>query len=74
MATNEQVSEAFAAWTAAHKQLVDAEQQLALLGSSVNVALRQAAHARVMHLRAESDRLLAEANLTLRQFESQKGT
>jgi hypothetical protein len=72
MATNEEVSQAYGAWTAAHKQLIDAEQQLAMLGPSVNVALRTAAQARVAGLRHESDRLLAEANLLMRQHEAKK--
>ena len=72
MPTSEDVSHAYAAWTAAHKQLIDAEQQLAMLGPSVNVALRTAAQARVASLRLESDRLLTEANLVMRQFEAKK--
>ena len=72
MPTSDDVAQAFTAWTSAHRQLIDAEQQLALLGASVNGALRTAAQARVQQLRAESDRLLAEANLTLRQFEASK--
>jgi hypothetical protein len=72
MATSDEVAQAFTAWTTVHRQLIDAEQQLSLLGSGVNVALRTAAQARVQQLRSESDRLLAEANLMLRQFEASK--
>ena len=72
MPTSEDVSHAYAAWTAAHKQLIDAEQQLAMLGPSVNVALRTAAQARIPMLRGESDRLLAEANFILKRFEAPK--
>ena len=72
MSTNEEVAQAYAAWTAAHKQLVEAEQELAMLGPSVNVALRSTAQARIASLRSESDRLLAEANFVMKRFETPK--
>ena len=70
MSTSEEVAAAYAAWTAAHKQLVEAEEELALLGPNVNVALRTAAQARIATLRSESDRLLAEANFVMKRFQA----
>lgn len=72
MSTSDEVAAAYAAWTAAHKQLVEAEQELALLGPNVNVALRTAAQARIATLRAESDRLLTEANFVMKRFDASK--
>lgn len=74
MSTADEISAAYAVWTEAYKQLITAEQELAILKPSVNVALRTAAQTRVAGLRAKSDELLWDANSKMHELEAIKAT
>jgi len=72
MSTTDEITAAYALWTEAHKQLIAAEEELAMLDPSVNVALLSAAQTRVAGLRAKSDEFLWDANSKMREFEATK--
>ena len=71
MSTSNEVARAYAAWTEAHKELIEAEQQLAEFEPDSSNPAKEGARRRVVALRLASEQLLSLADEVLRQHESE---
>lgn len=68
--SSDDVAAAYALWTKAHKELIEAESALAALGQDTSDADTEAARERVRELRRVSDGILELATELLRRYET----